>query len=38
VNDGEVWNAAGTTSGIDLAASFASVSFHKDVGWRGERD
>jgi transcriptional regulator GlxA family with amidase domain len=32
VNDGEVWNAAGITSGIDLAASFARVCVDKDVG------
>jgi hypothetical protein len=38
VKDGEVWNATGITSGIDLAASFARVSFDKDVGWVGERD
>jgi len=38
VKDGDVWNATGITSGIDLTASLARVCFDKDVGWGGERD
>ena len=30
VKDGEVWDAAGITGGIDLAR----VCFDKDVGWK----